>query len=83
MSNRSADPNEALGRLAKKMGAHRAVIATHDGLLIAGAGGDADALEELAAYAPSGLPAKIQRPAGLSSKRIELCGERFYLAVLK
>jgi predicted regulator of Ras-like GTPase activity (Roadblock/LC7/MglB family) len=79
MANRSG---EYLHTLAKKIGASGAVVASSDGLLVAGSGGEREALEEIAAYAPSGLPKSVVKPTGLSTKRIEIEGEKFYLAAL-
>ncbi len=56
------------------------VVASQDGLLVAGAGANVDTLETLAAYAPSQLPMRAERPAALTSRRLELAGERLYVA---
>lgn len=82
MADRSADPFLFLDQLKTRIGAERAVLATFDGLLVAGAGGDRDQQDELAAYAPSSLPAKVARPSGMTVRRVEVMGERFYLASL-
>lgn len=71
-----------LEALARRSGAARAVVASHDGLLLAGAGASRDELEELAAYAPSQLPHRVERPAGLAARRFEVEGERFYVAMI-
>lgn len=81
MSNpRSLDRH--LEALAHRLGAPRAVVASHDGLLLAGAGASRDELEVLAAYAPSQLPTRSERPAGLVARRFEVDGERFYVAMI-
>lgn len=82
MNRRDATAIQYLDRLTRRIGAERAVLASSDGLLIAGAGGPADALEELAVFAPSQLPAKVQRPARVRSCRVELGDDRVYLATL-
>jgi predicted regulator of Ras-like GTPase activity (Roadblock/LC7/MglB family) len=45
-----------LDGLARRIGAKQAVVASRDGLLVAGTSGRQDDLEELAAFAPSQLP---------------------------
>lgn len=74
--------DRTLEALARRSGAARAVVATHDGLLLAGSGASRSELEELAAYAPSQLPTRVERPAGLVARRFEVEGERFYVAMI-
>lgn len=74
--------DRTLEALARRSGAARAVVASHDGLLLAGAGASRAELEELAAYAPSQLPQRLERPAGLAARRFEVEGERFYVAMV-
>lgn len=76
------DPSLLLERYAQRSGARRAVLASSDGLLVAGAGAEPDALEELAALAPSSLPHPAERPDDLFRRRVELSGDRLYLAAL-
>lgn len=71
-----------LSCLARQIGAGQAVLASADGLLIAGVGAPSDDLEELAVYAPSQLPASVERPPHLARRRLELGGERVYLATV-
>lgn len=71
-----------LDGLARRIGAKQAVVASRDGLLVAGTSGRQDDLEELAAFAPSQLPTRVDRPAGLSTRRLEVGGERLYVATL-
>lgn len=72
-----------LDRLVARIGAQRAVVASADGLLVAGTSSHAqDDLEVLAAYAPSQLPTRADRPAGLAARRIEVDGHRLYVAAV-
>lgn len=82
MSHRSHDATQYLDHLARRIGATRAVVASADGLLVAGSSAAPEALEELAAYAPSQLPARVERPTGLSTRRLEVHGQRLYVAAL-
>lgn len=67
--------------LAHRTGAGYAVVASSDGLLVAGVGRPADDLETLAAHAPSQLPCQVVRPAGLETRRLEVDGLRLYLGL--
>jgi hypothetical protein len=69
-----------LDRLTRRLGAAYAVVASADGLLVAGAGLERDALEEVAAHAPSQLPSGVTRPPRLAARRVEVAGARVYLA---
>lgn len=71
-----------LDTLSAQIGAAHAVVASADGLLVAGSSHGEDDLELLAAYAPSQLPTSAVRPAGMASRRIELDGHRLYVATL-
>jgi len=71
-----------LDDLAAQIGAAHAVVASADGLLVAGTSHERDTLETLAAYAPSQLPTRVERPAGLSSRRVEVDGHRLYVATV-
>ena len=57
-------------------------VASRAGLLLAGDGARRAELEELAAAAPSPLPQRLERPAGLAARRFEVEGERFYVAMV-
>lgn len=74
------DATRFLCELMERLGARQAVVASRDGLLVAGAGASADELELLAAHAPTGLPRRADCPDGLRSRGFELDGERVYLA---
>lgn len=79
-TQRSLD--QQLETLARQVGARQVVVASKEGLLVAGTGADREALETLAAYAPSQLPARIERPRGLEARRFDVEGERFYVAMI-
>lgn len=71
-----------LDGLARRIGVKHAVVASREGLLVAGTSTVREELEELAAFAPSQLPARVDRPKGLVTERLEVGGERLYVATL-
>jgi hypothetical protein len=80
MTPRQPSLHAYLEALKARLGAGFALVATSDGLLLDGAGAPAEQLEVLAAHAPSQLPEAVRSAAGVAARRLEVAGERLYLA---